>query len=84
MLRPVVSDDLADQSARAIIARARIGEVVDDEIFVTDLNQVWRIRTGETGGSALQIGTTTDNHYDNDKNSCNDHAPPAVLRMGKR
>jgi nitrogen regulatory protein P-II 2 len=37
----------------AIIESAKTGKVGDGKIFVTPLDQVWRIRTGETGDGAL-------------------------------
>jgi nitrogen regulatory protein PII len=48
-----VSDDLVDQIIEAIINSAKTGKVGDGKIFVTQLDQVWRIRTGETGDNAL-------------------------------
>lgn len=48
-----VSDDLVEQAIEAICNSARTGKVGDGKIFVTDLEQVWRIRTGETGDNAL-------------------------------
>ena len=48
-----VSDDLVDQIIEAISDSAKTGNVGDGKIFVTQLDQVWRIRTGETGDSAL-------------------------------
>ncbi len=48
-----VSDDLVDQIIEAISNSAITGKVGDGKIFVTELEQVWRIRTGETGDSAL-------------------------------
>jgi len=48
-----VSDDLVDQIIEAISNSAKTGKVGDGKIFVTELEQVWRIRTGETGDSAL-------------------------------
>ena len=48
-----VSDDLVDQIIEAICRSAKTGKVGDGKIFVTQLDQVWRIRTGETGDSAL-------------------------------
>jgi nitrogen regulatory protein PII len=37
----------------AVVEAAKTGKVGDGKIFVTNLEQVWRIRTGETGDSAL-------------------------------
>jgi nitrogen regulatory protein P-II 2 len=48
-----VSDGIVDQIIEAISNSARTGKVGDGKIFVTQLDQVWRIRTGETGDSAL-------------------------------
>ena len=48
-----VSDDLVDQIIEAISNSAKTGKVGDGKIFVTQLDQVWRIRTGETGDNAL-------------------------------
>lgn len=48
-----VTDELADRVIEAIIAAAKTGKVGDGKIFVTDLVQVYRIRTGETGDQAI-------------------------------
>ena len=48
-----VRDDLVDQVTEAIIGAARTGKVGDGKIFVTELVQVYRIRTGETGDQAI-------------------------------
>jgi nitrogen regulatory protein P-II 2 len=48
-----VSDDLVERVIEAITAAARTGKVGDGKIFVTDLHQSLRIRTGETGDNAL-------------------------------
>jgi nitrogen regulatory protein PII len=48
-----VPDELVDRAIEAIIAAAKTGKVGDGKIFVTDLGQVYRIRTGETGEQAL-------------------------------
>ena len=48
-----VSDDLVERTVEAIIDSAKTGKVGDGKIFVTSLDQVWRIRTGESGDSAL-------------------------------
>ncbi len=52
-LEVAVSDDLVDQIIEAISNSAKTGKVGDGKIFVTQLDQVLRIRTGETGDSAL-------------------------------
>jgi nitrogen regulatory protein P-II 2 len=48
-----VDDDLVDKVIEAITTAARTGKIGDGKIFVYDLNQVTRIRTGETGPDAL-------------------------------
>ena len=48
-----VDDDLADQVIDAIVDAARTGKIGDGKIFVTNLENVVRIRTGESGSSAL-------------------------------
>ena len=48
-----VADDRLDEVLEALANAARTGKVGDGKIFVTDLGQVIRIRTGETGDSAL-------------------------------
>ena len=48
-----VSDEMLERVVEAIIEASKTGKVGDGKIFVTNLDQVWRIRTGETGDSAL-------------------------------
>jgi nitrogen regulatory protein P-II 2 len=48
-----VEDSLVEQVREAIINAARTGKVGDGKIFVLDLEQVLRIRTGERGASAI-------------------------------
>ena len=48
-----VSSDQADRVVEAIISAANTGKIGDGKIFVTSLEQVVRIRTGETGRDAL-------------------------------
>ena len=49
----VVSEGTAQQVIDSIIRIAQTGNVGDGKIFVTDLDQTIRIRTGETGDDAL-------------------------------
>ena len=48
-----LSDDLVERAIEAIENAARTGKIGDGKIFVTPLEQVVRIRTGETGQEAL-------------------------------
>jgi nitrogen regulatory protein PII len=48
-----VPDLLVDQALQAIAKSANTGKIGDGKIFVTNLEQVIRIRTGETGDEAL-------------------------------
>ena len=48
-----VTEELVDQVVEAIIEAAKTGKVGDGKIFVTSLDQVYRIRTGETGDQAI-------------------------------
>ena len=49
----VVPDDLTDQVIEAISKAAHTGKIGDGKIFTLDLESVLRVRTGETGESAL-------------------------------
>lgn len=49
----VVQDDVLDRALKAIMDSARTGRVGDGKLFVTDILQVIRIRTGETGADAV-------------------------------
>ena len=49
----VVSDDDMDKAVESIQNAAKTGRIGDGKIFVTDLEQVVRIRTGEDGEKAL-------------------------------
>lgn len=48
-----VSDDQLERVIETIMAAARTGKVGDGKIFVTNLEDVHRIRTGESGESAV-------------------------------
>ena len=49
----VIADELVDQAVEAIIKIARTGKIGDGKIFVSPVEQVIRIRTGETGEAAV-------------------------------
>ena len=46
-------DDLVERVIEAIETSARTGKIGDGKIFVNEIEQVVRIRTGETGNEAL-------------------------------
>ena len=52
-LEVVVSDEALDGALDAIVKAARTGRIGDGKIFVTAVEQVIRIRTGETGREAV-------------------------------
>ena len=52
-LEVAVANDLVEQVVDAICKAAVTGKIGDGKIFVADLRQVIRIRTGETGNDAL-------------------------------
>ena len=49
----VIPDSLADKAVKAIMSKAKTGSIGDGKIFVTNLSEAVRIRTGETGETAL-------------------------------
>ena len=52
-IEAAVADELLDAAVEAIIASASTGSIGDGKVFVSDLIQATRIRTGETGDQAL-------------------------------
>ena len=48
-----VRSELVDQVVEAILKAAKTGKVGDGKIFITDIDRVIRIRTGETDNAAL-------------------------------
>ena len=52
-IEAAVADTLVDHAIEAIESAARTGKIGDGKIFVSTLEQVVRIRTGETGEDAL-------------------------------
>ena len=52
-IEAAIADELVDRAIEAIEGAARTGKIGDGKIFVSALEQVVRIRTGETGQEAL-------------------------------
>ena len=52
-LEIAIDDDLVDQAIESITTSANTGKIGDGKIFITNLEQVVRIRTGESGPAAL-------------------------------
>ena len=52
-IEAAVDDAIVDQVIEAVEQAARTGKIGDGKVFVTTLEQVVRIRTGETGKDAL-------------------------------
>ena len=52
-LEAAVDDGMVEQVIEAIASAAHTGKIGDGKIFVTPLEQVIRIRTGETGANAI-------------------------------
>jgi len=52
-LEIVVADSLLDRAMEAIVTAARTGKIGDGKIFVSTVEQVVRIRTGESGEAAI-------------------------------
>ena len=49
----IVNDDMVDQATAAIVEAARTGKIGDGKIFVSDIEQIIRIRTGEIDSEAV-------------------------------
>ena len=52
-IEAVVADEVLDQAIEAIEKGARTGKIGDGKIFVSEVTEAVRIRTGETGAEAL-------------------------------
>ncbi len=49
----VLTDDRVQPAVQAIISAAKTGKIGDGKVFVCDVEQIVRIRTGEEGGDAI-------------------------------
>ncbi|MBJ41254.1 MAG: transcriptional regulator [Gammaproteobacteria bacterium] len=52
-LEIAVDDKLAEKTVEAILSTARTGKIGDGKIFILDLQEAIRVRTGEKGNEAL-------------------------------
>lgn len=52
-IETVVEDDSVDQVINTIVEAARTGKIGDGKIFVSDIEKIIRIRTGETDSEAI-------------------------------
>lgn len=50
----VINDDFEEVTIKALLASAFTGEVGDGKIFVSEIKEVYRIRTREKGGNTLK------------------------------
>lgn len=53
LLSIVVNDDFEQVTINAILEAAKTGHVGDGKIFVSDIQECYRVRTGEKGGQTL-------------------------------
>ena len=70
LLVTVISDDKKDAVVEAIVSAARTGEIGDGKIFVSEVSDTIRVRTGESGSS---VGSAPESQR------C---PPPLSLRTG--
>ena len=52
-IQTVVADDQADIAVETIVASAATGKIGDGKVWVTEIDRIVRIRTGEEGGDAV-------------------------------
>ncbi len=55
LLSIIVRDENLEKTVQALMSAARTGEIGDGRIFVTDVAETYRIRTGESGPETLYI-----------------------------
>lgn len=53
IVQVVVADEMAQRVSEAIVNAAKTGKIGDGKIFISSLEEVVRIRTGETGKDAI-------------------------------
>ncbi len=55
LLSIIVRDENLEKTVQALMSAARTGEIGDGRIFVTDVAETYRIRTGESGPETLYV-----------------------------
>lgn len=50
----IVNDEFAEPTVQAILDAAKTGDVGDGKVFISDIIESYRIRTGEKGGQTLK------------------------------
>jgi nitrogen regulatory protein P-II 1 len=49
----VVNDDVVEEAVKVLVEAARTGKIGDGKVFISDLENIVRIRTGEEGSEAM-------------------------------
>jgi nitrogen regulatory protein P-II 2 len=84
-IEAAVDDAIVDRVIEAIEASARTGKIGDGKIFVSALEQVVRIRTGETGKDAFDAPPPENNHHEETPDDLRPGpAGPGLLGRGLR
>jgi len=55
LLSIIVRDENLEKTVQALMSAARTGEIGDGRIFITDIEETYRIRTGESGPETLYV-----------------------------
>ncbi len=53
LIELIVSDDAVEEVVQTIIEASQTGSIGDGKIFVSDISNVYRVRTGEHGDTAI-------------------------------
>ncbi len=53
LLVTVIADDKKDEVVEAIVSATRSGQIGDGKIFITEVRDIVRVRTGESGADAI-------------------------------
>src|ERR1700693_2776186 len=69
----IISDTLVDRAIDAVVKAARTGKIGDGKIFVTTVEQVVRIRTGESGEAAVGPAFRAAGRFGTQSRGADDH-----------